>query len=90
LVVGMRLHSLIFATVGGAPVIGISYDIKVDSFIRDIGSAACLPLNQLSANMLKEQIDLINEAGFRQAPEAAARLRLGEQININSVKELLT
>lgn len=90
LVIGMRLHSLIFATMGGAPVIGVSYDIKVDSFIHDIGADTCIPLRQLSAEKLKRQIDLIAETGFCQVPEAAARLRMGEQINIDSVKELLT
>jgi len=89
LVVGMRLHSLIFATVGGAPVMGISYDIKVESFIRDIGSTACIPLPAMTAEKLKVQIDIAAQTGFRQSPEAASRLRLGEQINIDSVRALL-
>jgi len=63
LVIGMRLHSLIFATAGGAPVIGISYDIKVGSFINDIGSTACIPLTSLNAQQLCAEIDKILASG---------------------------
>lgn len=34
--VGIRLHSLIYAAVMGVPMIGISYDPKVDSFLASI------------------------------------------------------
>jgi polysaccharide pyruvyl transferase CsaB len=89
LVVGMRLHSLVFATLGGAPVIGVSYDIKVDSFIHDIGSTACISLKELTTEQLCRQIDLIAAADFRQARQARAALHQGEQTNIDSVRELL-
>lgn len=89
LVVGMRLHSLIFATSCGTPVIGISYDIKVDSFIRDLGSLDCIPLRQLNFAELKRQIDQIAASGFARADAAAAKLRLNEEINIASARELL-
>ena len=89
LVVGMRLHSLIFATGGGAPVIGISYDIKVDSFISDIGSDACIPLKELTAEGLTELIDKTVAAGRSSVEAARSRLGAGEQRNINCVKELL-
>ncbi len=89
MVVGMRLHSLIFATSGSAPVVGISYDVKVDSFIHDIGSSACIPLAELTADKLKAQIDTIAIGGFARAEQARERLRQGEEININSVRELL-
>ena len=59
LVLGMRLHSLIFATAGGAPVVGISYDVKVDSFIKDIGSSACVALKDLNAEDLCRHIDAV-------------------------------
>ncbi len=36
-VVGMRLHSIIYAAAAGIPVIGLSYDPKVASFMREIG-----------------------------------------------------
>ncbi len=89
LVVGMRLHSLIFATSCGTPVIGISYDIKVDSFIRDIGSKYCIPLADLTFEELKRQIDQIAATGFARAEGAASKLRLDEEINVESVRELL-
>ena len=89
LVVGMRLHSLIFATSCGTPVIGISYDIKVDSFIHDIGSECCIPLSRLTFDELKKQIDMIAATGFARAEDAASKLRLNEEINVASVRELL-
>ena len=40
ILVGIRLHSLIYSAVMGIPMIGISYDPKVDSFLSSIGSSA--------------------------------------------------
>lgn len=37
LVIGMRLHALIFAAAAGVPVVGISYDPKVESFLLEVG-----------------------------------------------------
>ena len=34
--VGVRLHALIYAAVMGVPMIGVSYDPKVDSFLSSI------------------------------------------------------
>lgn len=38
--VGVRLHSLIYSAVMGVPMIGISYDPKVDSFLASIEQSA--------------------------------------------------
>lgn len=89
-VVGMRLHALIFATAGGTPVIGISYDVKVDSFIRDIGSRACIHLEALTEGSLKDEIDqVMNHEGRVAALEGAARLKEQEKLNMAVAKKLL-
>ena len=36
LLIGMRLHALIFAAIAHTPMIGISYDPKIDSFINQV------------------------------------------------------
>lgn len=89
MVIGMRLHSLIFATLGGAPVIGVSYDMKVDSFIHDIGSDACIPVAELTADKLCTEIDRIAAGGCARADAALERLRQGEAVNTQSVRQLL-
>jgi len=55
LLISIRLHGLIFAGVMGVPMVGISYDPKVDRFLRSIGEK---PVNDLqditTASVLKE------------------------------------
>ena len=89
LVVGMRLHSLIFATAGGTPVVGISYDVKVDSFIKDIGSKYCIPMDELTADGLIRYIDAVMAQPERRAEEAQKRLQAMEHINRDAAKRLL-
>ncbi|MBQ4504094.1 MAG: polysaccharide pyruvyl transferase CsaB, partial [Firmicutes bacterium] len=89
LVVGMRLHSLIFATAGGTPVVGISYDVKVDSFIKDIGSECCIPMDQLTTEQLCNYIDQVMAQPERCAEEAQKRLKAMEHINKEAAERLL-
>lgn len=58
LVVGMRLHSLIFACSQQVKVVGISYDPKVSGFMKDLGSSNCVELEELHGDKLIEMIDV--------------------------------
>jgi polysaccharide pyruvyl transferase WcaK-like protein len=60
LVVGMRLHSLIMAGVAGVPMVGLSYDHKVDRFLRQAGQVALLSVNNLNAQNLVEMLTWVD------------------------------
>ncbi len=89
LVCGMRLHSLIFASSGGSPIVGISYDVKVDSFVKDSGSRRCIDLEDLTAEELIKYIDEAVEGGRSRAEETRLRLREMENINGEAAERLL-
>lgn len=55
LVVGMRLHSLIFAAGAGVPFVPIAYDPKVASFASEMGAAA-VKIGQRDIGALAEAI----------------------------------
>lgn len=57
LVVGMRLHALIFACSQQTKVVGISYDPKVSGFLNYLGCPNCVELEQVCAETLMEKID---------------------------------
>lgn len=63
LLVGMRLHSLIMATMLGLPVIGISYDPKVDSFLESIKNDLIFTTENVNKNKLFEYIKLKLKTG---------------------------
>jgi len=72
-VLGMRLHSLIFAAAQGTPFAGVSYDPKVSGFVDYMGQGLCCPLEEADAARLCAMIDSLCEGEDFRA--AAQRLR---------------
>jgi polysaccharide pyruvyl transferase CsaB len=61
LLVGMRLHSLIMASTVGVPMVGLSYDPKIDRFLRQIGQVALVSTNNLNSQTLVEMLTWADE-----------------------------
>ncbi len=74
IIVGVRLHALIFASLMHVPVVGISYDPKVDSFLNRINEQPCGNIYTVKAN------DIIRLVGDKLAHNGLTM----EQINIIS------
>ncbi len=88
-VLGMRLHSLIFAAAQGTPFAGVSYDPKVAGFVDYIGQGLCCPLEEADAERLCSMVDslcLRDPADFR---DAALRLRALAEENAKEAVALL-
>ena len=56
LMLGIRLHALIFAGVMGVPMLGISYDPKIDRFLASIGEEPVGNLKDVTAEELMAEI----------------------------------
>ena len=56
LLVGMRLHALIFAASSRVPFVGIAYDPKVDAFVRAVRRESPLILNDITAAQVTAEI----------------------------------
>lgn len=90
-VVAMRLHALIFAASQGVPLVGISYNEKVSSFLEYIGQNLSTPLGDLTADKLKHDIavavSLIPERQSRL--DAVERIREKERLNRDVLAKML-
>lgn len=90
IVVSMRLHGLIFAAGQGVPLVGISYDPKVTSFLRCV-EGFCVGLEDASAEKLCGLID--EAAAMRDNKDRLAanvrRLRELEKRNAQVARGLL-
>lgn len=90
-VVSMRLHGLILSSLSGIPLVGVSYDPKIGSFLKYLETGSCIDLADVTAENLTAAVDqavkLIPER--ESLKENAARLKAVERNNIEAVKRLL-
>jgi polysaccharide pyruvyl transferase CsaB len=74
MVIGMRLHSLIFSAAGSVPALGISYDPKVRAFCDDAGVPCLDP--DFSSKSFSEMAGAVWKERARHKTELAERLKL--------------
>lgn len=78
LLIGMRLHSLIYAASQRVPLVGVSYDPKIDQFLQRLGMKAAATTEQVPADRVVRQcIELMREGGkaaWQREHEAAINL----------------
>lgn len=89
-VIGIRLHSLVFSACHGVPVIGMSYDIKVDGFLKYIDSSTCVQLEDVRAENVFPLLDCcITGTLESEVKRMASLLRENERENTAGAKRLL-
>ncbi len=76
-VLGMRLHTLIYAAKTGTPVIALSYDPKVSAMMKESGQKYEMPVESIDVNMLCGYADEIME---RHGEISRELLAVGERL----------
>ncbi|BEP28270.1 polysaccharide pyruvyl transferase CsaB [Helicovermis profundi] len=84
MLVGERLHSLIFASILNVPFIGMSYDPKIDYFLEDIGLKSIFNINDFNSEILINEVANIfdNEIAFKKDLSYNVQ-RLKEKLSLN-------
>lgn len=88
-VLGMRLHSLIFAATQGTPFAGISYDPKVAGFVDYFGYGDCCSLERVNEKRLCAMLDNMLRASREELRSAGQRLQKLAAENCEIAIELL-
>ncbi|MFD1179561.1 polysaccharide pyruvyl transferase CsaB [Paenibacillus puldeungensis] len=83
LLVGMRLHSLIYAAAQSVPLLGVSYDPKIDQFLGRIGSVPVGTAQELDPRILAAEGErLLNEGGMWRKAHASQIAELKREARI--------
>lgn len=89
-VVGMRLHLLIYAAFWGVPVVGISYDPKVDALFEELGNDRLIYASDVDADRLYAMFDSAINDDRDRLVSTASRLREKSLISVKKLKELMS
>lgn len=81
--IGIRLHSLIFAAVVNLPHVGISYDPKIDSFLARLGDQAVVNIENINSERLAQEV--VTRLGEQQ--QQVARIEKHISILKNEARE---
>lgn len=90
-VVSLRLHGLILSSMSGVPLVGVSYDPKIGSFLKYLGTGSCVDLKNVTTDRLIEDIDrAVQLIPQREELKAKANsLQAVEQRNLEAILQLL-
>ncbi len=92
LLVGVRLHSLIFSAVAGVPMIGISYDPKIDYFMETMGLQSLCTIDEMTKDKVIDSIkDVLDNKDIYDTKinQKVKMLRTKIALNEEKVRELL-
>lgn len=89
LVVGMRLHSLLYAVCSGVPAVGISYDPKVSCCAQYLGFRS-IDFDAFAVELLMQAIDEALADGSAETVEQRLKdVRQAERLNLEAAQSLL-
>jgi len=89
--VGVRLHSLIFAAAANVPFVAVSYDHKVDHFVNSVNMKVACNIDNIDVELLYDEIikKLENEdEEKKKLQESVSKLRQLTNINYKILKEI--
>ena len=89
LLIAMRLHALVFASVMKVPLMAVSYDPKVDSFVKAIGAQAVGTVETLDAGKVEKAAESLWGAEPHMQERRIAEMRAKAQSNAVKAFELL-
>lgn len=81
--IGMRLHALIFAAVMGVPFVAVSYDPKIDGFVKDVNGITAGRVADLQADNI---INCVRKALFLKDANKTKMGELREKAMLNAEK----
>lgn len=76
LLIGIRLHALIFAAVMQVPLLGISYDPKIDRFLETMGVKQAGSLQSVTFDSMVERVETL--WADREQPESYRQERINQ------------
>ena len=75
LFLGMRLHALIFAAVGGVPIVGMSYDPKVAAVLARLGQTPATSVDAFDAASVRQALRKTWNEREQQSVQLGAAVR---------------
>ena len=82
LLIGMRLHALVFAAINDVPFMAISYDPKVDRFVDGMKGTVVNTIGRITAEELTAMAEKLWNSDGKQGREQIRALREEARANI--------